>query len=302
MFKVRVTAIVISDPATRSPDWAADQSLSTRESLSNAPIRCNSAYTHHDREGFTVVHLGELAAFLLQTAIAAGVATTAFFILLPSKFGEKYLGYHFDRKLAELKDGQNQEIEKLKEQLAHLGDRGKRSNEMEFAAIKLVWESFVEAYLSTVTCAIAALEYPDFTRLPDPDKEAFISGSDISDHDKDRLRKSADQNKEYAAIMTWQQIARAGREQHEVRLLLRKQRIFMPKDLSDQFMAAISKLTAVYVWRRMAFQNPRTTDSFGGPVTEFINNHEQMFDQLASLSNARLFRDERPAPRPLPSA
>jgi hypothetical protein len=241
-----------------------------------------------------MISLSEIASWLLQTVAAAGVAATGFIVLLPTKFGEKYLGFHFDRKLAELKDNQNQEIEKLKERLAHFGDRGKRSNEMEFAAIKLVWESFVEAYLSTTTCAIAAVEYPDFGRMSEAQKEAFISDSDISDSEKDRLRNASDQNKEYVAILNWQQIARAGREQHEARLLLRKQRIFMPKELSEQFMAAIAKLTAVYVQRKLSFQNPGSHDAFGGPIPEFLSSHEKMFDQLASLSNARLFRDEAP--------
>jgi hypothetical protein len=70
---------------------------------------------------------------------------------------------------------------------------------MEFAAIKAVWESFVVAYLSTATCAIAAVEYPDFSRMSDADKDAFISGSDLSDTEKERLRSATDPNKEYVA-------------------------------------------------------------------------------------------------------
>jgi hypothetical protein len=92
--------------------------------------------------------------------------------------------------------------------------------------------------------------------------------------------------------VTWQQIARAGREQHEAKLLLRKQRIIMPKELSDRFMAAIARLTAVYVQRKLSFQNPGSHDVFGGPIPEFLGSHEKMFDELSSKSNARLFRDE----------
>ncbi len=239
-----------------------------------------------------MISLGDIASWWLQTAIAAGAAATAFIVLLPTKLGEKYLGFHFNKKLADVKDAQNREIEKLKEQLAHFGDRGKRSNEMEFAAIKSVWESFVEAYLATTTCALAPVEYPDFSRMPDADKEAFISDSDISARDKDRLRNASDQNKEYVALINWQQIARAGREQHEARLLLRKQRIFMPKELSDQYMEAIAKLAAVYIQRKLSFQNPGSHDGFGGPIPEFLGSHEKMFDELSSKSNARLFRDE----------
>ncbi|WP_407158845.1 hypothetical protein [Bradyrhizobium sp. STM 3557] len=239
-----------------------------------------------------MISWGEIVSWLLQTAVAAGVAGMGFVVLLPTKLGEKYLGFHFDRKLADLKDQQNQEIEKLKEQLAHFGDRGKRSNEMEFAAIKLVWESFVEAYLATTTCALGYVEHPDFAGMSEAEQEAFIYGSDFPDREKERLRKAADKNKEYVAIVTWQQIARAGREQHQARLLLRKQLIFMPKDLSDRFMEAIGKLTAVFVQRKIGFQSLGSTDGFGGPIPEYLNNHEQMLEQLAALSNARLFRDE----------
>ena len=67
----------------------------------------------------------------------------------------------------------------------------------------------------------------------------------------------------------------------------------MPKQLSDQFMDAVTKLTSVYVHRKMSFQVKGTMDPFGGPVQEFILSHESMFDQLCAAANARLFRDEK---------
>lgn len=234
----------------------------------------------------------DVALWILQTAATAGTAAVGFLVLLPTKWGEKALSFYFDQKLSELRDRQNQEIEQVKEQLNHLSDRGKRSNEMEFGAIKSVWEKFVEAYLSTVTCAIAAIEHPDFTRMSNEEKEAFISGSNLAENDKDRLRAADDQNKEYVAITTWQQIAAAGREQHDLRLAIRKQRIFMPKQLSDKFMDAVAKLTGVYVQRKLGYQAPGMHAPFGGPIPEFLGSHEAMFDELCAAANQRLFRDE----------
>jgi hypothetical protein len=164
---------------------------------------------------------------------------------------------------------------------------------MEFAAIRAVWESFVEAYLSTATCAYASVEFPDFLRMSEEEKEAVISGSNLSDDEKDRIRKAKDPNREYVAILNWQQIARAGRDQHELRLLIRKQRIFMPRQLGDQFTDAVAKLTGVYVHRKMSFQDRGGIDPFGGPVQEFILSHETMFDRLCAAANERLFRDEK---------
>src|SRR4030081_3299790 len=80
------------------------------------------------------------------------------FIMLPTKFGEKYLSFHFDRKLADLKDAQNQKIESLKEQLNHLGDRGKRSNEREYEALSDIWGQFVDAFDSTERCVTQFIE------------------------------------------------------------------------------------------------------------------------------------------------
>lgn len=234
----------------------------------------------------------DIALWIIQTAATAGTTAVAFLVLLPTKWGEKALSFYFDQKLSDLKDRQNQEIEQMKEQLNHLSDRGKRSNEMEFSAIKFVWEKFVEAYLSTITCAMAAIEHPDFTRMPNEEKEAFISGSGFGDKDKDRLRAADDQNREYVAIITWQQIAAAGREQHDLRLAIRKQRIFMPKQLSDRFMDAVAKLTSVYIQRKLGYQAPALHAPFGGPIPEFIGSHEAMFDELCAAANQRLFRDE----------
>jgi hypothetical protein len=163
---------------------------------------------------------------------------------------------------------------------------------MEFAAIRLVWESFVEAYLATITCALAAVEHPDFTQMSAANKDAFISECNVSESEKERLRKAADQNNEYTAIVTWQQIERAGQEQHAARLLLRKQRIFMPKELSDEFMEAIGKLTAVFVQRRIGSENPGSLDGFGGPIPDFFADHQQVSEHLSALSSTRLFRDQ----------
>ncbi len=70
-------------------------------------------------------------------------------LLLPTKLGDALFNYRLGKALEGFKADQNRELERLKEQLSHVGDRGKRSNEMEFSAIKLVWEKFVEAFLAS---------------------------------------------------------------------------------------------------------------------------------------------------------
>jgi hypothetical protein len=55
-----------------------------------------------------------IVSWLLQTAVTLGLAVLAFLVMLPTKVGDKYLSFHFDRKLADMRDHQNKEIEKLR--------------------------------------------------------------------------------------------------------------------------------------------------------------------------------------------
>lgn len=53
-------------------------------------------------------------------------------LLLPTKLGQSLLQFRIDKTLEDFKAERNRELEKLKDQLNHVADRGRRSNEMEF--------------------------------------------------------------------------------------------------------------------------------------------------------------------------
>src|SRR6267143_291346 len=86
-------------------------------------------------------------------------------LLLPTKLGEALFSYRLGKALEGFKAEQSRELERLKEQLSHVGDRGKRSNEMEFSSIKLVWDAFVKAWLSTNTCTGMPMRIPRFETM-----------------------------------------------------------------------------------------------------------------------------------------
>jgi hypothetical protein len=92
-------------------------------------------------------------------------------LLLPTKLGEALFSYRLGKALEGFKADQNRELERLKEQLSHVGDRGKRSNEMEFSSIKLVWDAFVKAWLSTNTCIGGPTRIPLFKRMSEEEGE-----------------------------------------------------------------------------------------------------------------------------------
>ena len=116
------------------------------------------------------------------------------------------------------------------------------ANEMEFSAIKLVWEKFVEAFLTTNRCIAQMIQVPDFRAMNEEEFETYLTATDFSDSQKQQLRKVPDRQKTYVDILTWRFIVEAQHENFDTRLLLRKQGIFMPSALKDEFTKALDIL------------------------------------------------------------
>jgi len=221
-------------------------------------------------------------------------------LLLPTKLGEALFNYRLGKTLEGFKAGQNRELEWLKEQLTHLGDRGKRSNEMEFSAIKLVWEKFVEAFLATNRCIAQMIDLPDFRAMTEEEFETFLTATDFHDIQKQQLRKAPDRQKTYGDIITWRSIVRAQNENFDARLLLRKQSIFMPSALKDEFTKALDILVGAQSEQQIDHQH-RQSGIGWKKRSDLLEKGEAMFAALGVAANRRLFREESNEQRSRPN-
>jgi hypothetical protein len=176
----------------------------------------------------------------IVSAIGGFIGAT---VLLPTKLREALIQFKTNKLLEGFKAQQSQELERrkseqsrglefLREQLNHLGDRGRRSNEMEFAAIEAVWKAFVKAWLSTNTCTGGMMTIPRFSTMSKDELTSFVSSSDLNEREKKMLLDTNDREKEYANIINWRTVSEAGADIYQARLLLREQRIFMPAGLN----------------------------------------------------------------------
>ena len=212
-------------------------------------------------------------------------------LLLPTKLGEALFSYRLGKALEGYKADQNRELERLKEQLSHVGDRGKRSNEMEFSAIKLVWEKFVEAFLATNRCIAQLIESPDLRAMNEEEFETYLTATDFSDSQKQQLRKAPDRQKTYFDIITWRSIVRAQNENFDARLLLRKHGIFMPSALKGEFTKALDILVGAQSEQQVDHQH-RQSGIGWKKRSDLLENGEAMFAALGAAANQRLFREE----------
>ncbi len=232
------------------------------------------------------IDLSSIGAWIAQVTAAFGGSFLAFIGATSSKFGERFLGHHFDRKLADLKHDQNAQIEALRAELAHLSDRGRRSNEREFDAISAVWEKFVDAYLATTNCAIDFHQHPDLVRLSTDNLLDFLDETPLTDAQKKTIIEATDKNDRYRSFVTLRSINAAHKAIFDVRQLLRKNGIFVPDDLARAFQSAIEVLTKAEVQRYMEF-------SYKGPrdltdVSFLLINGDKIFNELNVAVRNRL--------------
>jgi hypothetical protein len=237
------------------------------------------------------IFLNHVLPWIIQTGAAALAAFVAFLILLPSKWGDAYLKHRFERDLEVHKSSLNRDFEHYREQLGHLADRGKRSNEMEFSAIKFVWEKFVEAFLATNLCVAQIIQGPEFSTMTEEEFEAFLTAVDFSGNQKQQLRQAPDRQKTYGDIISWRSIVKAQNDIFDARLLLRKQSIFMPSALKDEFAKGLDMLSGAQVEQQM-FHQHRQSGIGWEKRSDLLNNGEAMFAALDAAANQRLFREE----------
>lgn len=215
-------------------------------------------------------------------------------LLLPTKLGEAVINYRVGKALETHKAENNRDLARLKEQLDHLSDRGRRSNELEFTSIELVWKAFVKAWLSTNTCIGGMTTIPHFSRMTEDEVKSFASASGLSEGDQKTLLQSNDREREYLTIISWRRVNDAGQDIFDARLALREQCIFMPESVSKEFEDVIESMSGAQVERRLSLQHPNIRSyEFGKAATDWMTNCTAEFKRMAKLVNERLFRDDQ---------
>jgi hypothetical protein len=237
----------------------------------------------------TGAELWNIVSWLLQSATAGGLAVLAFLGLAPTKLGERFLNHHLERKLAALKHEQNEKIEALKAELQHLADRGKRSNEREFAALSAIWDKFVDAYLATQRAVHDFMQFPDLNKLPEDDVAAFLQSTDLKDDQKKGVESATDKVKAYVRYVNLNTINEAGREIYELRQLIRKNGAYIPDELTEKFNTAAEALSLAHIERSRNFTDQRY-HLYEGSLYLIKDGEAKVFKVVEAAVKARVFR------------
>ena len=120
-------------------------------------------------------------------------------------------------ELEKLKNEQNREIEKQRADIGHQQDRGKHSNEREYAALTEIWEKFTDLHTLTNICIRGFVQIPDLERMatmgsPNPSTKTFHRRRTR------RRAKRREQNDGFSRVCNDRAIALARRAYFDFRL------------------------------------------------------------------------------------
>jgi hypothetical protein len=173
----------------------------------------------------------------LGQAIAGSALTILAFIGVRfTKLGERFLDHRLNAKIAAIGHANAKEIEGLRSDLAHLQDRGRRANEVEFDALTKVWDAYVDAWVKTQQAILEQMSFPDLDALSASDLSTFLESTELSEVQR-------------------QQVNVAGAAIYEGRHLLRRNGIFLSSSVAKAFREAFDHLSAAQVERYLAFQH-----------------------------------------------
>jgi hypothetical protein len=226
--------------------------------------------------------LGQLAYALV---IGAGGGAATLVLAAFTKLGDFVLL----RRVEAFKNQLIAETERLKADLANVGDRRTRSNEREFAAIIAVWECFMEAYVHTNIVAMAFSRHPDFTAMSDEDAEDFLKSQDFSEVQRREVMNMhrQDRNRAFVRVVEFRNLGKASRAIFDAHDTLRKQSVFLPKEIEDAFMKRLKLFSEV-----RAYQEVRRTDGYiqgipNAPLI-FIETEEKLVEGMKQIIRDRI--------------
>jgi hypothetical protein len=202
--------------------------------------------------------MSNILAVTLQTLASSALAIVGFIAIRFSNVGERFLSHHLEKKISEMKHVHDRDIESLRSDLAHLQDRGRRANELEFDSLTKIWDSFVDAWLKTQQAIVEFMSFPDLDNLSNDDLVAFLDSTELSVPQRNQVLSASKKVEMYTKILRLRTNNAAGAAIYEGRQVLRTNGIFVSSDTVKRFREALEKLSEARVERYIEFQHPRT--------------------------------------------
>ena len=117
--------------------------------------------------------------------------------------GEKWLSAKFGEQLEKFKHAQQRELESLKLRINTTFDRTVKLHSSEFEVLPELWSRLVEALDYAMSFTSSFQRIANLDQMTELQFENFLEMSELSDFEKDELRKTPDRTDRHAKLQTW---------------------------------------------------------------------------------------------------
>ena len=237
------------------------------------------------------MNLDNLFVTSLISMFVSGITTI---IILPTKLAERMFSFRFEKRLSEFKSVQDELLEKLREQLSYLTDRGRRSNENEYAAIKTSWEAYVEAHAAIGQCAPSLVQYPNLDMLNDEELDYFLTSAEFSRFQIQDVKSSQEKNRVFIRILRTRCILLAHQKIYDARLTLNKLSPFIPEHLRNSMHLKLQKFAEIQTEQqiRITWENFSSGGEGTQATREFLAHGSNSFDEMLNAVRERTLREK----------
>lgn len=212
----------------------------------------------------------------------------------------KWLDAKFDERLQDLKHKQGKEIEELRFKIATMLDRATKLHQREFDVLPETWSKMSEAYWATGGLVASLRFFPDIDRMDSKEQEEFISGCDLKEKEKQKLRETREKNRFYQECIGWRDLLAAESKTREAAIYLAKNGIFISGPIQEKFEALRGLIWRTLVEQRMneEHRSDTTYKRMYEEIHNYVANGDKQLKELEKLVHDRLWSVESGSAQP----
>ena len=194
---------------------------------------------------------------------AVALAYTLFVFL-----GKNWIENRFATRLEEYKSAQNRELENVRYRITALFSRVTKIHEKEYEVLPTAWAKLHDAKDHIGSLVSPLQQYPDFSRLKEPEIRSILKSYKWEDHQIEDLMSAHDKTKHFQEKIFWHRLREARSKSSDFHTYITRNRIFLSQELKEQFNKADNLLWDALVTRE---------------IGEEAKDHKMIYDSYKTL-------------------
>jgi len=191
---------------------------------------------------------------LLVEALTYGGGVAVVGYLLFQYFGKNWIESKFAQSLEQHKHQQALELQRLHLEIDSMLSGTLKLQEREFQLLPEAWQKLDEAHALVNLLVSPGQEYPNVDRMTLPELEEFLSKSEFTETQKQRIRIASNRLKVYEEITFWLRLKRVKIAIRDLQNFVARNGIFFPVSIKDKFSLILNSFWSAITSKEVGYE------------------------------------------------